>query len=110
MKKMLKKIKNRAGETLGETLVALLIASLALIMLAAAISTSTGIITKSSKKIDAYFEESNDKLVKMTETTPGVVTFSEEGSMIQIPVHVNYAQGELKNDEPVISFKVKEDD
>lgn len=110
MKKLLKKIKNRSGETIGETLVALLIASLALIMLAAAISTSTGIITKSSKKIDAYFEDSNDKLVKMTDTRSGNVILSEEGSMVQIPVQVDYAQGELKNDEPVISFKVKEDD
>lgn len=110
MKKMMKKIKNRAGETIGETLAALLIASLALIMLAAAISTSTGIISKSSKKIDAYFKDSNDKLVKMTDTSVGNVIFNEEGSMVQIPVQVDYAQGELKNDEPVISFKVKDED
>ena len=48
MKKSIwKKLKSAAGETIGETLVALLISSLALMMLAGAVSAATRMITRS---------------------------------------------------------------
>ena len=61
MKKLIKKLKSSSGESIGETLVALLIAALALLMLAVAITATTRIITNSSEKVDDYFDKSNTK-------------------------------------------------
>ena len=59
MKKLIKKLKSSSGESIGETLVALLIAALALLMLAVAITATTRIINNSSEKVDDYFDKSN---------------------------------------------------
>ena len=55
MKRIAQKLRSRAGESIGETLIALLISSLALLMLAGAISTTTRIVTHSNETMDAYY-------------------------------------------------------
>lgn len=50
-----RKLKSCAGESIGETLIALLISSLALVMLAGAISTATRVIQTSKNKMDNYY-------------------------------------------------------
>ena len=107
MKKMLRKLKSKAGETIGETLVALLIASFALLMLAGAISTSTGIITRSSDKIDNYFEKANSSLVEMKDAASGNVVIKEKTGSVRMNVPVTYGTNDDLGDKPVISFKVK---
>ena len=60
MKKSIwKKLKSAVGETIGETLVALLISSLALMMLAGAVSAATRMITRSQTTMDAYYRANN---------------------------------------------------
>lgn len=59
MKRIIKKMRGKVGESIGETLVALLISSLALLMLAGAISASTRVITASKAAMQAYYEENN---------------------------------------------------
>ena len=49
-----KKLRSRAGETIGETLVALLISSLALLMLAGAVSAASRAVQQSKTKIEEY--------------------------------------------------------
>ena len=49
-----KKLKSNAGETLAEVLIALLISSLAILMLAGMISSSSGIILRSEAAMKAY--------------------------------------------------------
>ena len=49
------KLRSRAGESIGETLVSLLIAALALTMLAGAIASATKIITQSKAKMAEYY-------------------------------------------------------
>ena len=57
MKRVFAKLKNRAGESIGETLVALLISSLALLMLAGAITSASRIITDSNRAMQTYYSE-----------------------------------------------------
>ena len=57
MKKMLKKLRSTAGESIGETLVALLISALALVMLAGAVSSASNIITRSNDAMNDYYRD-----------------------------------------------------
>ena len=53
------KLKSRAGESIAEVLIALLIAALALTMLASVITTSARIITNSKIAMNAYYQKRN---------------------------------------------------
>ena len=53
-KRILKKLRGKAGETLGETLVSTLIAALALVMLAGAIGAASSAIRGSRKTMNEY--------------------------------------------------------
>ncbi len=55
--KMRKKLHNKRGDSLAEVLIALLISSLALVMLASMITSSANMITKSKAKLRDYYEE-----------------------------------------------------
>ena len=55
-----KKIGSRSGETIAETLIALLIAALALTMLAGAISYAFNMIRESRRNLEAYYDTAND--------------------------------------------------
>ena len=108
MKKLLRKLKSKAGESIGETLVALMIGAFALVMLAGAITTTTGIINTSSDKINGYFDDSNTKLVKMSGAQTGKsVTITEEtGTGVNITVPVKYGKvTDLGSKNPVIAFQ-----
>ena len=54
--KILIKMRNQLGESIGETLIALLISSLALLMLAGPISTAGRIITTNRNSMSTYYE------------------------------------------------------
>ena len=56
MKSVQKKLQSRAGESITETLIALLISSLALVMLAGAISTTWNLVDRSDNTLKAYYE------------------------------------------------------
>ena len=58
MKRVLKKLRGNAGESIAETLVALLISALALVMLAGAVSAASNIISKSNEKMNEYYADS----------------------------------------------------
>jgi hypothetical protein len=68
LEKLKQKLQSRAGESIGETLVSLLIAALALVMLAGAISASSGVIMKSRDKLNDYYSANEEAsgVVKMT--------------------------------------------
>lgn len=63
-KRILKKLRAKAGETLAETLVSTLIAALALMMLAGAISAANSAITGSRRAMNEY----NDTTVSAVRT------------------------------------------
>ena len=109
IKMLIKKLNSRAGESLAETLVALLISALALVMLAAAITSAGNVVTKSRKKLDDFYS-ANEHIVTRTddetiEVVPGHnVTITGGGSSLQ-----PYSVTIYKNDEfgkyPVVSYK-----
>ena len=59
MKKIAQKLKNKGGESISEVLVALLISSLALVMLASMIGTTTRLVTRSKDTMREYYQAAN---------------------------------------------------
>ena len=55
MKGALRKLYSRAGESIGETLIALLISALALLMLAGAVSSASKIVTRNKAAMESYY-------------------------------------------------------
>ena len=117
-KRIARKLKSRAGESLGEVLIALLIAALALTMLAAVISSSSKIITQSKKKMADYntanevlaAQETETKKLNITikRTTGESEPFTSTGSAIaltpgQTTNGIFYAENEVAG-KPVISY------
>lgn len=56
---MVKKLRSTSGESIAETLVAVLIAALALLMLAGTVNSSSRIITKSQTNMERYYQVYN---------------------------------------------------
>ena len=54
-KRIMAKLRSQAGESIAETLVATLIAALALLMLAGAVSSASNIITRSNDAMNDYY-------------------------------------------------------
>ena len=91
----MKKLRSRAGETLTETLVALLISSLALLMLAGAVTAATRVITRSKDKMAEYYaadaalaERASSKgslTLSLTDTSDEPLNLSD----IQVQYYVN---------------------
>ncbi len=82
-KKMKKKLHNRRGDSIAEVLVALLISSLALVMLASMITSSARMITASKAKLNEYYRETealctyqqtNGASSHITITSPDTIT------------------------------------
>ena len=73
-KNIAKKLRGSVGETLSETLVALLIAALALVMLAGAVTASAVSMKRSRSRIDEYYTQGN-KTAEMNDQN-GTVSFT----------------------------------
>ena len=58
------KLRSRAGESIGETLIALLISALALLMLAGAISSAGRIVTRNKAAMISYYGSTDDRSQK----------------------------------------------
>lgn len=98
-----KKLTSTAGESISETLISLLVASLALLMLAGAVSSATGMITRSREKLGEYYE-SNDKLVTVSDSTPGqMITIHTAGLTDQV-IPIQYTQNTELGDKTVVSY------
>lgn len=69
------KLHSQAGESIGETLIALLISALALVMLAGAISSAANVITRSNTQMSKYYQGDND-LAEHTTTKKGPITIT----------------------------------
>ena len=111
MKEMKRKLKSQSGESIGETLIALLIAALALVMLAGAISSSSGTIQKSKKKLNDYYSanEESSGVVKMTSGgTSGVVILTDGTSaMLAQSYGVTFFKNDIYSQKTVVAYKEK---
>lgn len=93
MKKLIvRKLKNRKGESIGEVLVSLLIAALALVMLASMITSSSRMIQASKVKIQEYYV-ANNALETRTGTTSGSGTISVKVGAASVKFNVNDTAG-----------------
>lgn len=106
MKKLKKKLHSRAGESITETLIALLIAALALTMLAGAMMTASGLVTRSKEKLEGengYYANS-EKLVKMESGTDGTITIKGSGLNDQT-ISIKYEKNTTFGNTPVVAYK-----
>ena len=113
MIKLKKKIRNRSGESIGETLVALLVAALALVMLAGAMTTALGVVERSREKLNQYYV-SAENLVNRTsaESEPperkiNIKITDQEGNVSNVACHVLCYKNEKFANTPVVSYKYK---
>lgn len=105
-KAIMKKLRSRSGETLAETLVALLIAAVALVMLASMISSTTGIVTQSKETIETYYAANNTVAEQGGASTSGSVTIAGDNIDSQ-SYEVSYDINSTFSGTPVISYSYK---
>lgn len=101
------KLKSRAGESIGETLVALLISSLALLMLAGAVSTASRVVTRSRRAMTDYYAESG--VVEARTASEGTLRMilkdnSPSEPMASMSYTVNYYENDTIAGKPVIAY------
>lgn len=106
--KLASRLKDRAGETLAEVLIALLIAAMAMTMLAAAVSSTSKMITKSKKTMDGYYAGNGDLSAHAGGTGGKVVSFSFTGGVKFLTsgndVSVVYATNNKVANKPVVAY------
>ncbi len=103
-----RKLKSRKGESIGETLIALLISALALVMLAGAISATARMITVSDKQMGKYYDGDN-KLVAQTDND-GVLSVTiageETADVNELHNNVKYYNNDAFVNKPVVAYKL----
>ena len=113
-KRIKQKLHGNLGETISETLVALLISSLALVMLAAAITSSSAMISKSRAKLKDYYDKEETLVSRtdpITENSPtmtitDVTVNPSDGRRVQNQaVTVTYYKNDEFRNTPVIAYK-----
>lgn len=111
MEKLKKKLNSQSGESLAETLVSVLIAALALVMLAGAMTAASGIVNRSKEKLegeDGYYAQI-ETLMKLESGTEGSMKISSTGSdsSLDQSVEIVYNINESFDNTPVIAYKTK---
>lgn len=91
------KLRSRAGESISETLVALLISALALVMLAGAIGASSRIVTRSRTQLKKYY---NGNEVLVTTPTQGEIDaeYRNKSDEIAVLLGSTYIDIKVKGD------------
>ena len=102
---LINRLRGRAGETLTETLVSLLIGVLALVMLAGAVTAASRVVRRGRTKMSEYYEY-GEKVAQMSEPgTEATAVFSDGESDESVAVSL-FENNELSG-TPVISYKIK---
>lgn len=96
------KFANEKGETMAETLVAILVSSLALLMLAMAIGRAAGLVEISKKSIKTLYDNESDLVTGTVSTVSGSTSLRFE-----VPLRQD-ASGNGINDEPVVAYRDSE--
>lgn len=104
-KQMLKKLRSKSGESIAETLVAVLIAALALLMLAGTINTASRLITRSKTALEAYYKENNKLSEHSSSSGRNIVTVSSgSGEPEWILCSVDLYENDKIGSTPVVAF------
>ena len=108
MNKWIKKLRSQAGESIGETLVALLISSLALVMLAGAVSAATRIVLQSKDAMQDYYDRDKKMVTASASPSTGKTTIRDADASNTIEDSADiiiYANDKFQN-TPVYSYTV----
>ncbi len=84
MKKMMQKLRSRAGESISEVLIAMLVSALGLAMLAGVISTSVRIINNSKTTMKTFIQNENALEQRESSEDDGLLTVSVDGAQIKL--------------------------
>lgn len=101
-----KKLRSQRGDSLSETLVALLVGCLALVMLAGAITTSASLVTRSREKMQEYYA-ANNAIVSggsAEGVTSGTVTVTISGGVSQNLGTYSYRANNTVGGKTVIAY------
>lgn len=115
--KLKRKLRSRSGETIAEVLIALLVSTIALVLLAGMLTSSTNIILRSTRAITSYYEASNDKLVLQPENqkldVDGTLTLQlklpEDKSISQTIGNVWIFENDALDGRAIYSFRKAEE-
>ena len=106
------KIHSRSGESIAETLIALLISCLALLMLASMITSSARLVTKSRNLMETYYSN-NNVLENHEGTGAGSLTVTikpkndnQSSSQLQKSFTAKYYKNDTVSSKPVISYEI----
>lgn len=103
MKNVMKKLHSRKGESLAETLVAVLVIALALTMLAGMITATVNMVNKSKTRMNEYYGE-NARLEQMT--GDGTLNMKFTGA-VSVDVPVSQATNNTFSNTPVIAYEIR---
>lgn len=111
------KLHSQSGETIAETLFALLISALALVMLAGAIGTAARIVTQSEDKMQEYYQEYNklaspidqgtsskDSIIGFKNGENTVMLVNEKDAEGNIGIGVKYYINQVFASKPVVAY------
>ncbi|MBQ9064486.1 MAG: hypothetical protein IJ123_03470 [Blautia sp.] len=107
-----KKLAGISGETIAETLVALLIAALALTMLAGAMSSSLKMVTKSRNKLNDY-NTKTESMTGMSTAADGTIKIESDSDVsgLSLPEYqVKYGYNNEFSRTPVAVYKYQDPD
>lgn len=99
--RMLAKLRSRSGESIAETLLALLVSALAMMMLAGAVSSAAKVITQSNLQMARYYKQDN-ALATRTSGANTIVTI--EGKGISENHTVQYYTNSVFAGVPVVAY------
>ena len=99
------KLQSRVGETLAEVLIALLVSTLALMILAGMISSTTNVVKASEQKMDEYYAE-NRKLEDFSGGGSATVTITIGTHAVEVPVV--YEQNDKLGNRIVTAYRYAE--
>ena len=102
------KLRSSSGESIAETLVAVLIAAFALLMLAGTVNTSSNLILKSQDALSDYYDGNNILAEQSGEGTTYNIVISGEGGVSETKEASGYSWDSNIGKKKLVSYKYKE--
>ena len=108
--KLMKRLRSRAGESISEVLIAMLISVLALTMLAAMLSSTVSMVERSKATMNLYYE--GNEVLEVQEASEDTVTVSVKSSSVSkvnAAADVNLYKNEVFHNN-VYAYQIKKSD
>ena len=107
-KKIIGKLSGQGGETIVETLIALLISALALMMLAGAVNAGMRLVENSRAHMETYYQENNSLAARAAGSASGSLTVSVTDLLPKTgdaDITVNYWVNDHFSKTPVVAYQ-----